>query len=296
MERNKIQRYEMSEAATINTDVEALPKAEMFDVVVDGNTEKEFKAIKVNGEVVDIPSRHYVIVQHETAFRPVIEGLTQAGITNFEYQLYANNNRAYLNLFVGSVKDSHSTINIGFRMVNSFDRSTTVDYGINVRGHTKYFEFVGFRQVCSNGLVIRVPFAEADFIAEDITEKVQEIFKKHFAFKHNSKANERIANMQFLVEGIALLREPLQQMINKAERINLTEEQIEAILAKHFCERKRKQILAKYQYNEDTEGTSFWGLYNAITEIASHDSTIAQREHMLDKASEIFSEVVLATS
>lgn len=78
------------EASQINSAIASLPRAELKQITpTDGEYIKNFRAVKVRmqsgkTEFVNCPTNRYTVVQHEDAFRPIIEGLTQAGVKDFK--------------------------------------------------------------------------------------------------------------------------------------------------------------------------------------------------------------------
>jgi hypothetical protein len=232
--------------------------------------------------VVGVPTTKYHLVQHEKAFRPLIEGLTQAGIKDFKFVTWASHSRAELQIYVG--KPGFDSVQLGFKCSNSFDRSTTIQYGIKMSQVDSYIEIVGYRQVCSNGMIVRVPIANAEFVRPELVVKLKKmLFDQKAKIRHNSLAEERMLSIQYAVEAVALLAQPVEAMIKASIDKKLTREEIEGIVAKHITKRYRQRII------DGVEGDSLWDLYNSITYVASHDASImdARRTKILESAANL---------
>lgn len=248
---------------TIRADLATLPIAQEKEVIVDGLTQERYKAIMVNNKVIDIPSKHYKLIQHEQAFEPILEGLAQRG-KPYKYALMCNSRKAWLNVYVGEGTD---TIRYGFSVSNSIDRSSSLKYGLKADGvKARVIELVGYRQVCSNGMKIRVPLNQAEFVREEERLKIEELLHKKMIYRHTGNVKQAISEVQYTVEAFLLLEQPLARIVAKAQTRKLTLAQARVLVEKYVGRRKRDKILAQYGNEEQ----SLWGLYNAITWLASH--------------------------
>lgn len=295
--------YKLKTASEINYALASLPKAiekPVFTGIKNNLKEtwtmrkqNHFKAIEVEGKTVAIPSNHYQLVQHEEAFRPIIEGLTLRGVEDFKFSLFANHKKAWLNIFVSEGTDS---IRYGFRAQNSFDRTTSINVGIR-----SYFlknrvvEIVGYRQVCSNGMVVRVNLDEAEFVREEERGEILELLKKQVKIKHNSLAEARLEELQYTVEAFLLMKNPLKRIVDKAQSIELYKDQAEEIIEKYIGKRKLDKVMEQYGREEET----LWGLFNSITFIASHTKVFEKATKfntMIDKAATMLEEEIKVSS
>lgn len=291
-------------AEEYNAYVKALPKATEFEVVAkekDGEhyvNGENYKAIIVNDKIVDIPSKRYKLVQHTDAFRPIIEGLTQSGAKDWQFNLKNNASQAFLQVFTTAITDGKSQILLGFQVTNSFDRTTTVGYNLSTKQGRSWIEMVGYRQVCSNGMKIRVPLHEAEFVKPEVRTEIEKLLEYGFSFKHTQNVTEKIVGMQYIVEAMSLLRKPLQVMISKAQKIKVVDlENCDELIKKHFGKRLAKTINSRFEDDQHFEGSSLWALYNAITYEASHgDITVAKQERMLNNASAFLQEAMVEAS
>jgi len=272
----------MQPAVLINESLAALPTAKAFPVYADiGNAgyegfekAEDFQAVKVtdstgHSEFVYCPTTRYKIVQHQDAFRPIVEGLTQAGRSDFRFLLKGNTRWAKLQLYCDS--PGHDGVSLGFEAVNSYDGSSVLRYGVEMNHKKKYLTIVGYRQVCSNGMKIEVPLDQAEFIRPEVRERVLQLLKLQRRFLHTTNVNGRIAEIQHVVEAVSLLQEPVAEMIRRAQEWKISDaQQLDFLIRKHVGKRMHRRVREQYAAEDD----SLWGLYNAITYIASHDSKL----------------------
>lgn len=298
--------YNMLPAEQINNAISRLPVAQLCDIdakvpksdgLFDTESVKNFKVVRVkehNGRVsyVDAPTGRYRIIQHEKAFRPVIEGLTQAGVKDFSFVINSNPRTAQMQVYVDSA--GYDSVSLGFKVGNSFDRTKALSFGFSLNKSQKYIEVVGYRQVCSNGLVVRVPLENAEFIKEEARIKLVELVDKKTKIKHTENASEKLQLIQYVVEALALLREPVERMIKAGQAWKINhEELLEQLVKAHVTKRYQKRVIAQYNKQvADGEGNDLWQLTNAITWVASHDSTLKDkaRETLLGAGADLLLE------
>lgn len=282
--------FQLQEAEGINAAIGSLPIAETKPIMVDGVVVPEYVATVVKGKVIDIPSAKYVLTQHEEAFRPVIEGLTVSGVANFKYTLWASNKRANMAVFVGEVDKG---VNYGFRVKNSFDRSSSIDYGFNAMQINQKVEVVErehvlvwtYRQICKNGAIMKVPLKTCKYLDSVTVTKFKELLSVKKNIKHIGEVSQKVNEMQYITEAFMLLRQPLNAMILDAQKISVTQEKAEALIEKYVGKRKMERYLELYGKEEQT----LWGLFNSLTYYASHNGvdTNRKREKLLQKASDL---------
>ena len=286
--------YKLQAAEGINPAVASLPKAEMFDlqaVRLDGGVDyvPDFMGVKVTActgqtSYVQCSSPTYKLVQHEEAFRPVIEGLTQAGVADYQFIAVSSAKKAELQIYVGG--EGYDTVRLGFNVKNGFDGHTPVSYGFKAERSKKFLEIVGYRQICSNGMKIRVPLEEAEIIRPEIVTKVTTLLSEHTRILHTTNAFKKIELMQYVVEAMALLQKPVEALIKRAEGWHWNDERelkklIKLHVGQRYASKVREQLVDEPQ--------NLWGLYNAVTFVASHDSELKSvtRETLQDKAAEL---------
>lgn len=290
--------FALGNADSVNQAIAELPTAKPLKIWTTNNDVeypddaiecKNFKAVIVtdkdnNSEIVNCPTNRYQIVQHEQAFRPIVEALTLAGIKNFQFNTLANHKWASLNVFVtGSGYDG---VNLGFSVTNSFDSSSAISYGFKATRSTKSIELVGYRQICSNGMKIKVPLNQAEIVKLEIVERVTFLLKEHARILHTKNAFHKIETMQYVTEAIGLLQKPVENMIKLAQKWTIDDNKMFKELIKvHVGRRFARKV--EHQYHLDN-GNSLWDLYNAMTFVASHDELRPiTRESLIDKASDM---------
>jgi len=286
--------FQLKEASEINAALDALPTAEPVKLYyhdgVEGSCEvKGFSGVLVtdhNGysNIVHCPTNRYQVVQHKEAFRPIIEGMVQAGVQDFKYTLLANHKWAEINILVQEI--GNDGVRIGFNVKNSFDGSSAIKYGFNMSRASSHLEVVGWRQVCSNGMKIKVPLNEAEIITMEKVTQIQTLLAERTSIKHTEAALVRIEAMQYIAEAISLLRDPVEKMILKSQKWTILDRQhLEKLIKTHVGRRYAQKIASRYDIDGDH---SLWGLYNAITYVASHDELKpVSRDNLIDKAADM---------
>lgn len=287
--------FDLRPAENLNQDLRNLPTARELDLFSGKNKEQVegFKAIEVDTgdrkEVVFCPKKAYQVVQHEQAFRPLVEGLTQAGIRNYEYILYNDLTRAYLNILTtGDVAD---TVRLGLSAKNSFDGSSSLKYGFRIEQAKKTIELVGYRMACKNGMLIRVPIDRAEIVKKEVVEKVKKLYERSLTFRHTKNVMPKIQQVQYITEAISLLKEPVREFINQAKEISLENQKfLDRIIATHVKKRYKKKVMERYQLDQ---GEDLWDLYNAMTYVASHDKElkVTSREKLKERAADMLVKV-----
>src|SRR3990167_4094494 len=198
---DKYKHYIKRPAEEINLALDTLPKAEMRFLWATKEYEEEnrskaelvkkFKTIKVTmsdgtTDFVNCPKGRYRIVQHTEAFRPIVEGMTLAGQRNFEFVMLYSAEREEMQIIFGNeVADS---VFIGFSVKNSFDSTRAIGFGMNMMKGKKYIEVGGYRQICANGMKIRVPLEEAEYFSAETRKKVITLLSESARIIHTPKA------------------------------------------------------------------------------------------------------------
>jgi hypothetical protein len=249
---------------------------------------KSYKAIESNdpfsgkGSIVAITSDGYEIVQHSQAFRPILEALTVKYGDKYLWDGHVNARRCSMRFFV--IPQGFDGVALGFSVTNSFDRSTSLSYGFEMSNMSdSYIELVGYRQVCSNGMKIRVPLDQAEFVRKELRVRIESILSQVKRIIHTSAAKKRIEEIQYISEAMVLLQAPVEAMIKKAMKIEVTHAMVEDKIKQWVGIRRKAKLIEQFDKQGDY---SLWGLYNALTFVASHGEikNASARERLLDQA------------
>lgn len=288
-----INHWSIKPAEQINLAISQLPIAELVEImpkeyIGEAKLMQRFKGVRVrdskgNIDYVQVAGKDYKIVQHGEAFRPIIEGITVAGGKDFKFSLNNNYKEADLRIYSGGF--GYDTVAIGWRITNSFCGHKTLKYGVDVNRQDQYIELVGYRKACSNGMLVKVPLNDAEIIQPElVTEIRQKIADAEYSFKHSGEVLERVKSVQYIAEALELLQKPMEALIKKAGKIKLADKKaIKNAIKQHVGRRYYSRVLNQFE----TEEQDVWGLYNAITFVASHDDSITEssRGLLLEKAS-----------
>jgi hypothetical protein len=278
----------------INSAIDALPIAVLKPIFdEDGKQISKFMRTEVNGNVIDIPSDKYIVVQHRRAFEPIINGLTVSGVRDFSFCLWGDERRAKLSILTAEADDGAQGIRFGFMIKNSFDRSSCVSYGFKAEKKEESLRIVekehvlvwGLRLACMNGQVMRVPLKTCKYLTSELVVKIKNLFSQKSSIVHKgSDVEKQIQDMQFVTEGMLLLKNPIEAMIKDAKLVHLDGEGAKKLVEKYVGIRRRDWILD--QFNKEGDYNLF-GLFNSMTWIASHeeDMKTGSRERLLDCAS-----------
>jgi len=226
-----------------------------------------FHAVSVKNEVVGVVSPRYRLVQHSDAFGPIAKGLEMAN-TTYDWNLFAHGGRAWLSVICDEASDG---VRIGFQAMNSVDGSTAIRYSFAMSRTTKVIELVGYRLACDNGMKMRVPLQNAEFVALETRVKIENLLQQHHKIIHTGDHEQEIQAVQYVVEAVSLLKDSVSKIIEKAMDTGLARDQMEQMVETYIGKRMKQRVVDRFAY----ENPSLWGLYNAITYVASHDN-IAQ--------------------
>jgi len=263
-------------ADSLHAAVENLPKAKLALLDFAGfENPLHLQAVIVDNKVAAVVSSKYGLVQHSDAFKPIVEGIRASNVP-FHYRCFAYGElarKAYLDVIT---TETYDTVRVGFRVANSIDGTSAIRYSFSMIKETNTVELVGYRQVCSNGMKIRVPLAEAEFVEAEERQKIEQLLAAQKRIVHSKDALEKVRLVQVAVEAISLLREPVARIIQAAQRKEITKEESEKLLEKYIGKNLKDRILDQFVGNKEK---SLWSLYNAVTYVASH-GTVAQSTQM----------------
>jgi hypothetical protein len=278
--------WTMKSGEQLNQAIQTLPIASEEKVFDEGGNElTQYKAVRVNGNVVSVPSKHYKLVQHSRAFRPLVNGFTVAGIKDFKFNLWGNNRRAFINIYCADTTAGDG-ISFGFQAVNSFDGTTALKYSFSSYKSKRIIEVVAYRKICSNGMVARVDLENADFVRVEEKEQIEQLLGQRKRILHKGDVESELEEVQYIVEAMVVLKNPLKRIIAAAREITIKDRKTaELFIKKYIGKRKLDRILEQYGNEEKT----LFGLWNAVTFVASHYSKMkhSTSQSMLNKAADM---------
>jgi len=274
-----------------------IPTAQMHPIAMEGfENPKKLMAVAVDGDIVATVSKQYKLVQHKTAFHPIFRGLHNVG-SDYEFSLFMTDTKAFLNCYVDEIPENGQGIKLGFRAVNSIDGRTAIKYSMMsqlverekkkiIRSRT-VVDVWGYRQVCSNGMKVRVPLEQHEelYLTYEKREKIEELLHMAENIAHVGDPEAKIEAVQYAVEAMALLKDPVAALIKKAKELNIDgEKEARGLIAQYIGKRMRDAIIR--QYNEEGDKT-LWGLYNAVTFVASHGVSVRTMNGLIDKSADM---------
>ena len=296
---NQTNFWKLQPAEEINSAIESLPVASLNPIFdAEGKQIEGFRATKVGDEVIDVPTDKYILRSHETCFRPIINALSVSGVSDFKFCAWATNKRAELAILIGNATDG---VRFGFKATNSYDRSSSIRYGFKAEKTTTELQIVQrehvlawcWRQTCSNGLIVKVPLKTCKYMDTETITRVKTLLSETKSIAHlGDQVDQKIQNVQFLTEAYLLLKNPINLMIEDAQKVYVSGEQAKKLVEKYVGHRRKQWILDQFTIEEQT----LWGIVQAVTFIASHNEQMNTpvRESLIDKAGTLLTEELLA--
>lgn len=272
--------------------IESLPKATLTPIEIEGaENSSNFKASVVDSDIVGVVTGKYVLVQHSEAFSPIIKALDNAG-EDYNCSVWHKKGKAGLRVITGT--ESADGVKLGFQALNSVDGTTSLRYNFTMRREMSFIEVVGYRLACQNGMVMRVPMDEAEFVSKETRVEIQNLMTKLFSIAHVGDAKAKAAQVQYIVEALALLKVPVTAMIEKAKTVDILPKEAELLLAKYIGKRLSDKCLYQYRRDKAKEGEGLWSLYNSVTFVASHgDISESGKKSLLDNSADLLSDVLV---
>jgi hypothetical protein len=273
--------------------VESLPTATLYSLdSLELENPSGWKAVEVEGAIVGTVTNKYQLVQHSEAFMPILNGLDATG-ESYRISVWNHKGRAGMRIITSA--EATDGVTLGFQAINSVDGTTALFYNLVSKFKEKaHLELVGYRQTCSNGMVVRVPLAESEFMRLEVVQRVHELVRKSMRFVHVGDVKSKAESVQYLVEAIALLKEPVKLMIEKAKFTQVSKEEAEKLLAKYIGMRLFNKCVREYKFGRHEKEGNLWSLYNAITWVASHgDVSKTSAKSLLDGSADLLKDVLV---
>ena len=279
--------------------VEALPsvKEVPLDFIWDGRLKNadRYKALvnEKTGYLEAVVSRSYSVVQNKDAFGAVVNTLQEAcPDAKIRASVLLDKGRAWMSVVFSDMKadDGAQGIELGFTMMNSYDRSSSVHFGGTQNRQSGHFEFFGLRLACMNGMTMRVPISDWDKLEvknaadarvgdvvgvskEFVGETVQEAASA-LSFRHIGRVDRKLEGVSLMVSALPCAATLLRARVKKMHAESMNAFEARARLNKlGFGPRTTQSIMACFASEENTA----WGLYNAVTHHATHGARVSPR-------------------
>lgn len=231
-----------------------LDHAELRPVQVANETMQPYVAVwNTSRNVLETitEKRNSNLIQHHEAFKPFIDAMN-AKNTEISGTLKNHGGEVIIealfkDLYTG---EGDEKIQLGARLVNNYSTRS----GPFFKG-----EFFGFREFCSNGMILGKVL-------------VGSVFSKHV----------KIADLQKkMLEFVGMIFEnaiKLQEIIDEADQETLDDDEVDRILMRQF---RRKKFVKKLTDLFEERDLTRYTVYNAITKYATFSAkNEAQRERM----------------
>ena len=292
----------------IKTVIENLPVAEKQELTTTtGALADNFKAIVVNNKVVSVLTNKYRLVQHTEAFAPIISSLVYAGITNYNFAVTGDEKRVNLEIYTENARDDKDGVELGFRCLNTFDGRSSIKFDFKVNKAKRWVELVekdevtvwGFRQACKNGMMVKVPLAFERVVRAEERAEITELMTKAKNIAHfKTSVDNGLEEVKNIVQAMTLLRKPVERMIEMANQYSLKgvpSEDLLLLIKKYVGKKMSKSIYEQFILDKE-ESNTLWGLYNAITNIATHRKGISQstRNKLFEKSADMLEAEIVA--
>lgn len=252
--------------------LDKLPVASLQPVFL-GNEKVEAeksRAVVVEGQPVAFVSNHYTLVNHKDAFLEALNTMEVPLNDSTELAVYGKNGYASMRVMFDElmIDDGAEGIRMGFEIKNSIDKSACL--GVEMKRKQQYdgtggtVTFFGLRQICSNGMKIKVPIADASF-----SGKVKHM-GSNLLLKFQDLLNLARASIPMV-----------EDLIKKSMLENISKEDFAKKLGQMgFSDKNIKLILREFD-----DKKTIWEAYNSITFIASHKiKSQAVADKLTDKA------------
>jgi hypothetical protein len=291
---------EMKEMSLVElrTELDKLSNADKRVIFLeDGSQVSEFKAIyNTTKKVVEtIASNNYALIQHKDAFTAIVDALEALGKTKVRAGICEYKGRAWLTITFPeiTVDDGSEGIEMGIRMVNSYRANSALKIESGRDETSRYIGFFGYRKVCSNGMTVRIPLREVDeergdFVKAEEVVETRNIDSVATRIIHMGDQEKKVMQIKNIISTLVSSMTYVESVVAEAKAEGVgPEEAKERLRNLGFGKRLTEKIIKNFEVEEQNR----WGLYNAITNYATHDTrTPGSEETHLRRA-----EVLLAS-
>lgn len=224
-----------------------------------------------SGQVVQVASDHYQIIQHRDVLNAIGEVLMERGINVYgNIHNFGDMFRADLVFATGTgtkVRDDAKGVYLGFRAINSYNRSTAFR-----------LEMYGFRAICSNGMALGKAL-----------HNIREVTFHMGAEKNYAHIREITSTF---IDTVIASSKKLQELVDDSISDTIVWDRVGPILEKYLKHNKHRETILKLLgiatidvYDKKTKVRKFtyvlddqkvkkmtrWDIYNALTNYASHN-------------------------
>lgn len=239
---------------------------------------------KGSGELAQVASKNYQIIQHEDVTISLYNTLERKGINCFgRIDNFINSVR--FDLIFGSKEspvkdDSNGGVMIGIRVKNSFDKSTSFS-----------LEMYGFRMVCQNGMSLG---------------KALNSIKEVTIHCGKEKTRETIESIiDSFIDRVIASSDKLQKLVDNSIKDKLDTQKIGLILSKLIKTQKHRDKIGELlgisfieveengkttiiPFVEENKILSRYDFYNALTNYISHNTLgLSVENNLQEKAQEV---------
>lgn len=224
------------------------------------------------GELANIVSPHYAILQHSNFFDRVIKGLEMAevGEVTGEFIRLPGGNQyrmgiSFLDIEIEEPTKYHGEINPGALFSNSYDKSSSA------RGYG-YF----YRNVCANGMILQHLIPGADFSRNHVAPN-EEILLERMAHQVWEFVYALASSEDIMANAISLSAERELDFEDRANILPTLQEMTGAV--------KHAEGIFEILDIKDTT-TTYWDVYNAFTDYATHSGVSTNIQDRLQSTAE----------
>lgn len=273
--------------------------------------------------VTGVVSKNYKPVQPIDAFMPVIEAIHEVTPDAHVSAGYNDRGSFWLDCLQGTA--TVDSIHTGYRVFSAHDGKTGINYSVlnkatyKVRENVKheeevldgtakhggylYVDVIGLRQVCSNGMKVRVPLDEAMVGEEkgDTAYSIREMLKEVWTqeedrlktlklYAHNQRivhmgdVQTHIAKVNEAIRAIAHLTPAIVRIVERAQNEQISFQEKYKILENILGKRLSHEVSTQGQ----SEGNdTIWDMVNQITHYATHKAMEKDKSKLTQKAAEL---------
>jgi hypothetical protein len=265
MKNNEVTAVEFQNIRELDALVLGLDTARLADVFVEDSKDKDHQAV-VNdrtNKIEAIVSDQYALIQHREAFEPFVNAMRTLGI-GVKGRVISDSGRAYIDVrfdderFTIDVAEKEEVgrrnvvsppqkgdlINFGFRLGNSYDKSTAF-----------YAETYALRLVCLNGMIAPV--------------KIKAIREVHIGDVRIVTKTLSVAIQSLMAESVKFA-----DIVERARKEIVTEKLLNQLLV--GWKLGKKHITAILEKARELDELNGYSIYNLLTSYITHNLQVRE--------------------